>query len=35
MSDLGPMTFGKSEEMMFLGREISGERMLNNANPRS
>jgi cell division protease FtsH len=26
MSDLGPMTFGKSEEMMYLGREISGER---------
>ncbi len=26
MSDLGPMTFGKSEDMVFLGREISGER---------
>jgi len=26
MSDLGPMTFGKSEEMLFLGREISSER---------
>jgi cell division protease FtsH len=26
MSDLGPMTFGKSEDMMFLGREIGGER---------
>ncbi len=26
MSDLGPMTFGKSEELMFLGREISSER---------
>ena len=23
MSDLGPMTFGKSEEMLFLGREMS------------
>jgi cell division protease FtsH len=26
MSDLGPMTFGKTEEMVFLGREISTER---------
>jgi cell division protease FtsH len=26
MSDLGPMTFGKGEDMMFLGREIAGER---------
>jgi cell division protease FtsH len=26
MSDLGPMTFGKSEELMFLGRELSSER---------
>ena len=26
MSELGPMTFGKNEEMMFLGREIASER---------
>ena len=26
MSELGPMTFGKTEEMMFLGREISSEK---------
>jgi cell division protease FtsH len=26
MSDLGPITFGKTEDMMFLGREISSER---------
>ena len=26
MSDLGPMTFGKSEELIFLGREITSER---------
>jgi cell division protease FtsH len=26
MSDLGPMTFGKSDEMVFLGREINNER---------
>jgi cell division protease FtsH len=26
MSDLGPITFGKTEEMVFLGREISTER---------
>ena len=26
MSDLGPMTFGKSEDLVFLGREISAER---------
>jgi cell division protease FtsH len=26
MSDLGPMTFGKSEDAMFLGREIGGDR---------
>src|SRR5581483_8348355 len=26
MSELGPMTFGKSEELLFLGREISAER---------
>lgn len=26
MSDLGPMTFGKSEEMIFLGREIAVEK---------
>lgn len=26
MSDLGPVTFGKSEDMMFLGREISSEK---------
>jgi cell division protease FtsH len=26
MSDLGPMTFGKTDEMVFLGREISTER---------
>lgn len=26
MSDLGPMTFGKTEEMVFLGREISTEK---------
>jgi cell division protease FtsH len=26
MSNLGPMTFGKSEDMIFLGREISSER---------
>ncbi len=26
MSELGPMTFGKTEELLFLGREISSER---------
>jgi len=26
MSELGPMTFGKTEDMIFLGREISSER---------
>jgi cell division protease FtsH len=26
MSDLGPMTFGKTEDMIFLGREISSEK---------
>lgn len=26
MSDLGPMTFGKTEELIFLGREITSER---------
>ncbi len=26
MSELGPMTFGKSEELIFLGREITSER---------
>ncbi|HVN26571.1 MAG TPA: ATP-dependent zinc metalloprotease FtsH [Candidatus Paceibacterota bacterium] len=26
MSDLGPMTFGKSEDLVFLGREISSEK---------
>ena len=26
MSDLGPMTFGKSEELIFLGREITAEK---------
>jgi cell division protease FtsH len=26
MSELGPMTFGKTEEMLFLGREIGSER---------
>jgi len=26
MSELGPMTFGKSEDLIFLGREISAER---------
>ncbi len=26
MSDLGPVTFGKTEEMLFLGREISAEK---------
>jgi cell division protease FtsH len=26
MSDLGPIVFGKSEQMMFLGQEISNEK---------
>jgi len=30
MSDLGPITFGKTEELVFLGREISTERNYSN-----
>ena len=26
MSELGPMTFGTNEDMLFLGREMAGER---------